>query len=365
MSDPSKPSPKPQTTPAATVEASSLPFLQRMSRQSLTWAIGAAFETSAKIGNLLPLANPERYGVSVTRDIPYTDQQDTDHLLDIYRPLDAQEPLPVVLYIHGGGFRILSKDTHWLMAIEFARRGYVVCTVNYRLAPAHPFPAAAEDVCDAWRWMLDHVAAYGGDPDRAVVSGESAGANLCTVVAVVACIRRAEPWARAVFERGVVPKAVIPFCGILQVTDPRRFERMGLSSRLTQPVIDSCFANYMVGDPSIDVTGPSDASEHPELADPLCVIEQTVPDRAFPPFYIPCGTADPLIDDSRRLGAALRAQGGIALESEFEGQGHAFQAWLMKKSARLCWSEVHAFLDAHVGEPAAEAPAVHTSSQPS
>jgi alpha/beta hydrolase fold len=56
-------------------------------------------------------------------------------------------PWPIVFYVHGGAFRILSKDTHWVMALSFARRGFVVFNVSYRLAPKHRFPAPLEDVC--------------------------------------------------------------------------------------------------------------------------------------------------------------------------------------------------------------------------
>ena len=161
-----------------------------------------------------------------------------------------------------------------------------------------------------------------------------------------------------------MPRAVVPFCGILQVSDPRRFERMGLSSRVTQPVIDSCFANYLVGDSTIDVTAVHRSPEQAGLADPLCVIEQTPPARPYPPFYIPCGTADPLIDDSRRLAEALRAHGGMAQASEFDGMGHSFHAWIVRKEARLCWSETHAFLDSALGIHPSDAPPADTAESP-
>ena len=104
------------------------------------------FRGMASLGQLHPQARPERHGLAVERDVPYRPTGLRDHLLDVYRPLDASGPLPVVLYVHGGGFRILSKDTHWIMGLAFARRGYVVFNINYRLAPKHPFPAAIDDV---------------------------------------------------------------------------------------------------------------------------------------------------------------------------------------------------------------------------
>jgi len=327
---------------------SQLPFWQRVSRTGITWVVGTLFETSARLGTRLPIAKPARHGVMVDKDIPYATSGDPAHLLDVYRPTHLEGPAPVVIYIHGGGFRILSKNTHWVMAIELARRGYVVFTINYRLAPAHPFPAAAEDACAAFRWVVEHAERFGGDPTRIAISGESAGANLATTVATTTCYRRPEPWAQATFDLGVVPTAVVPACGILQVSDPRRFERMGLSSRLTQPVIDACFANYICGHHGVDVEAWPVPDDGFGLADPLCVIEASAPDRPLPPFYIPCGTADPLIDDTRRLAEAVRKHGSAATESFFPRMGHSFHAWVVRPEARRCWTETHAFLAEHM-----------------
>ncbi len=344
---PKLPGEAPASTPIAAESASrvaELSSFQRIARTAITELIGTVFETSAKLGRRLPMAKPARHGVMVDKDIPYTAQGDTDHLLDVYRPTDAEGPLPAVVYIHGGGFRILSKDTHWVMAIEFARRGYVVFTINYRLAPAHPYPAAAEDACDAWRWVVDNAERYGADPNRIAIAGESAGANLACVVTLASCMRRPEPWAQAVFDRGAVPRAVVPACGILQVSNPQRFVAMGLSNPITQPVIDSCFANYICGDPRVDVVAQVRPESGYGLADPLCVLEDNETERTLPPFYIPCGTADPLIDDTRRLADAVRKKGGAASESFFPRMGHSFHAWVIRPEAKRCWNETHAFL---------------------
>src|ERR1700679_136863 len=120
-------------------------------------------------------AEPSRHGVERIANVTYGAQGSSAHTLDVYRPIARQEsPLPVVLYIHGGGFRILSKDTHWVMGLAFARRGYLVFNINYRLAPRHPFPAAVEDAAAALLWVRANAAAFGGDPSRIVVAGESA-----------------------------------------------------------------------------------------------------------------------------------------------------------------------------------------------
>ncbi|SVD73276.1 uncharacterized protein METZ01_LOCUS426130, partial [marine metagenome] len=95
----------------------------------------------------VPLAKPSLYGLQIEKDIPYVSSSRVEHRLDIIRPKNIQGPLPVMFYIHGGGFRLLSKETHILFAMMFAKKGFVVVNINYRLAPAHPFPAAMEDTC--------------------------------------------------------------------------------------------------------------------------------------------------------------------------------------------------------------------------
>ena len=132
------------------------------------------FHGAAAAGRLHPMARPRRHRVEVIRDVRYQEGTSRAHLLDIYRPTTPPADgrgHPIVLYIHGGAFRMLSKDTHWLMGLAFARRGYLVFNINYRLAPNHPYPAAIRDACAAWCWVVENCARYGGDPSRIVVAG--------------------------------------------------------------------------------------------------------------------------------------------------------------------------------------------------
>jgi acetyl esterase len=246
----------------------------------------------------------------------------------------------VVLYVHGGGFRILSKDTHWPMGLAFASRGFVVFNINYRLAPRHRFPAAVEDCCAAFAWLTRNAAAWGGDPSRIVLAGESAGANLVTSLAVAASWSRPEPWARAVWDTGVSPRAVLPACGLLQVTDAGRFRRRkpGLPTFINDRILEVAGA-YLPRDAGPDAL---------EMADPLCIIERAGPTgRPLPPFFVPVGTADPILDDTRRLAAALDRRGVPCEARYYDGEVHAFHAFVFRRAARRCWSDAFAFLARH------------------
>ena len=100
----------------------------------------------------------------------------------VYRP-SAEGPLPTVMLFHGGGWVIGDLDTHDSMARSICRDcDAVVVSVDYRLAPEAPFPAAVDDALAATRWVADRLADFGGDA-RLAVAGDSAGGNLAAVVA--------------------------------------------------------------------------------------------------------------------------------------------------------------------------------------
>jgi acetyl esterase len=304
------------------------------------FAVRSAFQGMESAGMLEP---PEGYGdhdVVVHRDIAYADSGAEHHRLDVYRP-DDDRTYPAVLYVHGGGFRILSKDTHWMMAKTLARQGYVVFNINYRLAPEHRYPAAAEDTCAAYLWMLDRADEYGADASRAIVAGESAGANLVTALTVAATVERTEPWARQVFERGVVPAASVPTCGILQVSDPLRIERRK-NKRVSKFVRDRLLEAADAYLPNADLAPAST----PPMADPLRVLERAdKTDRPLPPVFAAVGTRDPLLDDTRRLARTIVRLGGFCDDRYYDGELHTFHALMWRENARQYWRDLFDFLD--------------------
>jgi acetyl esterase len=276
--------------------------------------------------------------VTVERNVRYGPDDSATHILDVYRPKGVDGPLPTLLYIHGGGFRILSKNTHWMMNALFARQGFTVFSMNYRLVPDDPFPAALKDVFTAAKWIQEHGESYGADLSRWVVAGESAGANLTCALSIAHCHRRPEPWAADIFDLNLPIVAILPACGILEVTNSARF-------KARKPKLSTLLADRisMVCDQYVGDQGDAD------LASPLTILESDwTPERPYPPTMAICGTRDPILDDTRRLGSALASRGVPHEIKIYEGGIHAFHAAFWTERSTQAWEDQYAFIDTFV-----------------
>jgi acetyl esterase/lipase len=109
---------------------------------------------------------------------------DPQQVMDIVRPKDTSTKHPAVVCIHGGGFRAGSRKGYGPLCVRLAKEGYVAVTVDYRLAPKAPFPAAVYDVKAAVRYLRANAAKLGIDPDRIGVMGGSAGGHLALFLGV-------------------------------------------------------------------------------------------------------------------------------------------------------------------------------------
>lgn len=117
----------------------------------------------------------------VVRDIRYAEPAHERQVLDLYAPANAQG-LPVVFWIHGGGWQAGDKSDVKLKPQAFMDRGCVFVSTNYRLLPAVEMGTIIRDVAKALRWVHEHIAEYGGDPERVLVGGHSAGAQLAALL---------------------------------------------------------------------------------------------------------------------------------------------------------------------------------------
>lgn len=125
----------------------------------------------------------ERGAVRIVADAAFG--PDRRQRLDLYAPRRSlSAPLPIILFLYGGGWRSGAKEGYEFVGRALAARGFLVAVADYRLAPAHPFPNFLHDNAAAVRWLRAEARTWGGDPDRLVLAGHSAGAYNAAMLAM-------------------------------------------------------------------------------------------------------------------------------------------------------------------------------------
>ena len=219
--------------------------------------------------------------------------------LRIYRP-DAQGELPLLLYVHGGGFVIGDLETHDKVCRTLCHDvAAVVVAVDYRLAPEHPFPAAVDDVTRALRWVAGHARELGADPSCIAVAGDSAGAHLCAVAA----LRERE----AIALRAV--GLIYPVAQHYSEPSPSMVEN-GEGKFLTTGVM-KWFIDAYLG-------ARDELARHPEVAllhSPFL--------GALPPTWLATMGHDPLRDEGHALAQRIAQAGVVTEHRHYPGAIHA------------------------------------------
>jgi acetyl esterase/lipase len=212
----------------------------------------------------------------------------------------AGEGLPVILYAHGGGYCVMSPQTHAKITKQLANRANAaVLSIDYRLAPEHPHPAGIEDCMAAYVWLRHHAGEIGGDPSRIALAGDSAGGGI-----VVAAAQRLV----ALSEK---PAAVLVNCGWLDLNDDSpSFQAYGPGD----PLIDTAVMDYWRACYEPDPARWRDADVSPLFGDVA----------GFPPACVVAAGIDPLCDDGLRFAAKLRDAGRDVELLHYEGMPHVF-----------------------------------------
>jgi arylformamidase len=164
----------------------------------------------------------EAQAQEIKRDIPYASPAQERQVLDVYAPPQAKN-LPVVFWIHGGGWQTGDKTSVQIKPQAFMDKGFVFVSTNYRLLPDVDMGTIVRDVAKSIRWVHDHIAAYGGDPERLLIMGHSAGAQLAALVCTDDRYLKAEGLSLAII------KACVPVDGdtydvpaIIETAETRR-----------------------------------------------------------------------------------------------------------------------------------------------
>jgi acetyl esterase len=210
----------------------------------------------------------------------------------------AGEPLPLVVFFHGGGFVLCDLDTHDAVCRNLANIvGAVVLSVDYRLAPETPYPGGIEDAYAATVWAHEHAAELGGDPGRLVVAGDSSGANFAAVVAMMARDRGGPPIA---FQYLAYPVADQDF-------DNESYRENG-DDYFTTRTHMRWYCEQYGGDADDPYVSPLRA---PDLS-------------GLPPARVITAEYDPLRDEGEAYARRLQEAGVDASSRRFDGMFHGF-----------------------------------------
>jgi acetyl esterase/lipase len=145
----------------------------------------------------------EAQAQDIKRNIAYADPAHERQVLDVYSPQNAKN-LPVVFWIHGGGWQAGDKSSVQIKPQAFMDQGFVFVSTNYRLLPNVDMATIVRDIARSIRWVHDHINEYGGDPNRLFVMGHSAGAQLAALICTDDRYLKAEGLSLAII-KGCVP----------------------------------------------------------------------------------------------------------------------------------------------------------------
>jgi len=235
--------------------------------------------------------------VAVASDVVFGRGGQSDLKLDLYRPADrAASPLPVVVFVHGGGWHGGEKESYRDLARPAASHGYLCASVEYRLSDQAPFPAALEDCKCAVRWLRAHAVELEADPHSIGALGHSAGGHLAAMVALTP----------GRFEgAGGGPQASSDVGCALCYSAPFDLATLGANLR---PAIEQFLSS-----------AAADFSAACRQASPISYVSASAV-----PFLVCHGDQDDLVpvEQSDKFVAALRAAGASVEYMRLPGAGH-------------------------------------------
>lgn len=261
--------------------------------------------------------------VTIYRDIPYVDKGGIRQTLDIYVPNDPPRPLPLVVWIHGGGWR--AGDKARPPALPLLQKGFVVASINYRFTQTDPFPAQIEDCKAAIRFLRSHASEYHIDPEHVGVWGGSAGGHLAALLGTSGDVKELEG-EQGPLDQSSRVQAVIDWYG---PTDFTTFQ----TTPSTEPLLTA-----LIGGPI------KENLEAAKSAGPVTYI-----DKSDPPVQIVHGTKDDIVpfSQSEEFQAALKKAGVPVSLVTVSDAGHGFGG----KDKQRVLAAAESFFVTHLNPP--------------
>lgn len=240
----------------------------------------------------------------VKNKVPTIEKRVGNFRVRIYRP-EAKEPLPILVFFHGGGWVLGDLDSVDARCHLIARGvPCILISIDYRLAPEHPFPTPFDDAYEATRWVHNHAKELGGDPEKIAVGGESSGGNLAAAVALKARDEKSLPLA---FQWLIYPVCDANF-------ETPSYHAFSEGYFLEKEAMIWCWNLYLP-----DLEGRKNPYACPLHAKTL---------QRLPPAYIATAECDVLRDEAEAYAARMRADGVAVHLQRFTGLDHSFLLWI-------------------------------------
>lgn len=218
----------------------------------------------------------------------------------IYTP-EGKGPFPVMVYYHGGGFVIADTKTYDASPRALARAAKaIMVAVDYHQAPENKFPAAANDAYAAYTWVLEHASEFNGDPKRVAVGGESAGANLATVVSMMA---RDKKTSVPLHQLLVYPVVDNDF-------NTPSYQRNEQAKPLNKAMMQWFFKHY--------------SSKEEDGRNPYAVPMKATTLKGLPSATVIAAQIDPLLSEGKTYADRLKKDGVNVVYKEYTGVTHEF-----------------------------------------
>ncbi len=298
------------------------------------------FAASAVLGSRPGLAAPARRAIAEVQREPWRSGGpvmassetlqvgDSGTRIRIHRPRDAAD-LPVLVYLHGGGWTLFSIETHDRIMREYAARaGVAVLGIDYPLAPEHPYPSAPRAIAQVLEWMDANGSAHGLEPLRWAIGGDSAGANLALAAAQMRRAAGRSP-----------PRALLLNYGAFDGEWRDSYARYGDGDRymLTGPEMDDFWRTYVGSDAFGAAT--QDPLVRPILADL----------HGLPPTWLCVAQCDILLDENVAMAGRLSEAGVDTQIRVYPGATHSFlEAVAIAPLAVRALDEASHWLAAHM-----------------
>ena len=290
-----------------------------MSLESLIFNIGAK-RSDKKRDAAIPLPT----GITECRNISYGPHGQWN-LLDVYYPDGTTDMIPTIVSIHGGGYVYGSKEIYRRYGMDMAKRGFAFVNFNYRLAPKWKFPAPLADTNAVLRWVYMNAKRYHLDPERIILVGDSAGAQLASQYAAI----HTNPEYAALFglkQDKVTIRALGLNCGVYDLGKRGADKRKGL-------VLDYLGKDIPKDDPRLEVLGAVT--------------------KAFPPAFITTAHNDFLRYDAEPMFRFLTEKGipsgwKCYGTPEHKDIGHVFHVNILKPEAVACNDDSAAFFRRYI-----------------